>query len=97
MQINFGTSDETGQPVGNFVLLTVHHCIISQIKRTMCTNLFNTSIYFSSLHVSDIHVPLITIKLPKLCVASTCHTVWMASGLLVGVNKKQFFNMIQSI
>jgi len=57
----------------------------------MCPNLFNIPIYFSSLHVSDILVPLIVIKLPKPCVAGTCHTVWTASGLLVRVNKKQFF------
>jgi len=51
MQDNFGTSDETVQSVGNFLLLTVHPCIISQINPTMCTNVFNILIYFSSLHV----------------------------------------------
>ena len=43
-------------------------------------------IYFSSLHVSGIHVPIIRRKLLYPCVTGNCHTVWVASGLLVGLN-----------
>jgi hypothetical protein len=50
---------EKRSPLGNvsnskccfYVLLTLHHCIISQIHPTKCTVLFNIFIYFSSVHV----------------------------------------------
>jgi len=41
-------------------------------------------IYFSSLHVSGIHVPIIRRELLYLCDTGICHSVWVASGLLVG-------------
>jgi len=48
-------------------------------------NLFNIFIYFSSLHVSRIYVPIIRIKLLNLCDTGICHSVWVVTGLLVGV------------
>jgi hypothetical protein len=62
------------------------HYIILQINPTRCTILFNICIYFSSLHVSGIHVPIIRRKLLYLCDTGICHCVWVASGLLVGLN-----------
>ena len=66
-----------------YVLLTVHSCILPQINPTRCTILSNIFIYFSSLHISGVHVPIIRKKLPHLCDTGICHSVWMASGLLV--------------
>jgi len=40
-------------------------------------------IYFSSLHVSGIHVPIIRRKLLYICDNGICHSVLVASGLLV--------------
>ena len=68
-----------------YVLLTVHPHTVSQINPTRCTILFNVFIYFSSLHVSGVHAPIITRKLLYLCDTGTCHSVWVASGLLVGL------------
>ena len=48
--------------------------------------MFNIFIYFSSLHVSGIQVPIISRKLLYLCDTGICHSVWVASGLLVGFN-----------
>ena len=45
----------------------------------------NIFIYFSSIHVSGIHVPITRRKLLYPCVTGICHTVWVASGLLVGL------------
>ena len=42
-------------------------------------------IYFSSLHVSGIHVPIIRRKSLYLCDTGIFHSVWVASGLLVGL------------
>jgi hypothetical protein len=64
-------------------------CIISQITPTSCTILFNIFIYFSSLHVSGVCVPIIRRKLLYLCDTGICHSVWMASGLLVGLQSNQ--------
>ena len=61
----------------------LHPCIISQINATRCTILFNIFIYFSSLHVSGIHVPISRRKLLYPCYTVMCHSVWVASGLLV--------------
>ena len=69
-----------------YVLLTVQPCIISQINPTRCTILCNIFIYFASVHVSSIHVPIIRRKLLYLCDTGIYHSVWMASGLLVGVS-----------
>ena len=67
-----------------YVLLTINPCIISQINRTRCTILFNIFICFSSVHVSDIHVPIIRRKLLYLYDTGICHSVCVASVLLVG-------------
>ena len=40
---------------------------------------------FQSIHVSGIHVPIIRRKLLYLCDTGICHSVWVASGLLVGM------------
>jgi len=72
-----------------YVLLTVLPCIISQTNPTRCTVLFNIFIYFSSLHVSGIHVPTIRRKLLYLCDTGICHSLWVATGLLVGVKSNQ--------
>ena len=69
-----------------YVLLTVYPCIISYINPTRCTILFDIFICFSSLHVSGIHVPIIRRKLLYLCATGISHSVWVASGLLVGVS-----------
>ena len=69
----------------SFVLLTVHPCTVSQINPTTCTILFNIFIYFFSPHVSGIHVPIIRRKLLYPCNNGTCHSVWVAAGLLVGL------------
>ena len=53
-------------------------------KSTRRTILFNIFIYFSSLHVSGIHVPIIRRKMMYLCDTGICHSVWVASGLLIG-------------
>ena len=66
-----------------------HSCIISQINPTSCTILFNIFICFSSVHVSGIHVPIIRRKLLYPCHNGTCHSVWVASGLLVGLKSNQ--------
>ena len=58
--------------------------IISQINPTRCTILFNIFIYFSSLYVSGVHAPIIRRILLYLCDTVICHSVWVASGLLVG-------------
>ena len=42
-------------------------------------------IYLSSLHVSGNNVPIIRRKLLYLCDTGICHSVWVASGLLVGL------------
>ena len=63
----------------------MHPCIISQINPTGRTILFNTFIYVSSLHVSAIHVPIIRRKLLYLCDIGVCHSVCVASFLLVGL------------
>ena len=42
-------------------------------------------IYFSSVHVSGIHVPIVRRKLLYLCDTGICQSVWVASGLLVGL------------
>ena len=57
----------------------------SEINPTRCTILFNIFIYFSSLHVSGIHVPIISRKLLYLYDTGVCHSVWVATGLLVGL------------
>ena len=46
-------------------------------------------IYFSSLHISSNHVPIIRNKLLYLCDTGICHSVWVASGLLVGLKSNQ--------
>jgi hypothetical protein len=51
--------------------------------------MFNIFIYFSSLHVSGIHVPMIRRKLLYICVTGMCHSVWVATGLLVGSKYNQ--------
>jgi len=51
--------------------------------------MFNIFIYFSSLHVSGIHVLTIRIKLLYLCDSGICHSVWVASGLLVELKSNQ--------
>ena len=58
--------------------------MVLQINPTRCTILFNICIYFSSIHVSGIHVPTIRRKFLYLCDTVICHSVWVASGLLVG-------------
>jgi len=60
--------------------------LISQINPTRCTILVNIFVYFSSLRVSGIHVPIIRRKLLYPCDTGTCHSVRVASGLLVGLN-----------
>ena len=62
---------------------------VLQINSTRCTILFNIFIYFSSLHVSGIHLPIIRRKLLYLCDSGICHSVWVASGLLVGFKSNQ--------
>jgi len=52
---------------------------------TRCTILFNIFIYFSSLRVSSIHVLIIRRILLYLFNTGMCHSVWVASGLLVGL------------
>ena len=47
----------------------------------------NIFIYFSSLYVSGVHAPTIRRKLLYLCDTGTCHSVWVASGLLVGLKQ----------
>ena len=63
--------------------------VISQINPTRCTILFYIFIYFSSLHISGIHVPIIRRILLYLCDSCICHSVWVASGLLVGLKSNQ--------
>ena len=46
--------------------------------------MFNVFIYFSFLRVSGIHVHIIRRKLLYPCDTGSCHSVWVASGLLVG-------------
>ena len=43
----------------------------------------------SSRHVSGIHVSIIRKKLLYLCDTGICHSVWVASGLLVGFKSNQ--------
>jgi len=64
-----------------------HPCIISQVNPTRCTIVFNIRvfIYFSFLHVSGIHVPIISRKLLYPCDIVICHSVGVASVLLVGL------------
>ena len=66
------------------ILMFCWPCIISEISPTRCTILLNIYIYFSSLHVSGIHVPIIRRKLLYLCDTGICHSVWVATGLLIG-------------
>ena len=70
---------------------TVIPCIISQINPTRCTILFNIFIYFSSPHVLGVHVPIIRRKLLYQCNTGTCHSVWLSSGLLVGLEHTQLY------
>ena len=79
-----------------YVLLTVHPCIISQISPTRCTFLLLVFI-FSSLHVSGIHVHNIRRILLYLWDTGTCHSVLVASGLLVGLNSIQTADQTPSI
>ena len=70
--------------------LTVHLCTVSQISPTRRTVLFNIFIYlFLFSTCFGIHVPIIGRKLLYLCDAGICHSVWVASGLLVGLNSIQ--------
>ena len=46
---------------------------------------FNIFIYFSALHVSGVHVHIIRRKLLYPSDTGICHSVWVASGLLVGL------------
>ena len=72
-------------PIEFYVLLTVNPSLMSQINPTRCTILFNTFIYFSSLHVSGVHASIIRRKLLYLWDTVTCHSVCVASDLLVGL------------
>ena len=73
-----------------YVLLTVHPHTVSQITPTRCIILFNIFIYFSSLHVSGIQVPIIRRKLLYLCDTDICHSVWLVSGLQVGLKLRLY-------
>ena len=53
-----------------------------QDARWLNVNIF---IYFCSLHVSGIQAPNIRRKLLYVCDTGICHSVWVASGLLVGL------------
>ena len=80
--ILWGTKN--GVRVNSQQVLKIRFCIISQISPTRCTILFHIFIYFFSLHVSGTHVPIIRRKSLYLCYTGICHSVWVASGLLVG-------------
>ena len=54
--------------------------------------MFNIFIYYTSLHVLGIHVPIIRRKLLYLCDTGICHSVCLASGLLVGFQSKSGYN-----
>ena len=41
-------------------------------------------VFISLLYISGIHTPIIRRKLLYICVTGICHSVWVASGLLVG-------------
>ena len=69
----------------SFTDLTTNNTAVSQINPTRCTILFNIFIYFSSRHISGIHVPIIRRKLLYLCDTGICHSAWVVSGLLVGL------------
>ena len=56
---------------------------IIQLSAQFCLNIF---IYLSSLHVSGTQVPIIRRKSLYLCDTGICHFVWVASGLLFGLN-----------
>ena len=77
--------------------------ILCFVNRSSLYNLANKSnqvhnsaqyIYFSSLHVSDNHVPIIKRQLLYLCDTGVCHSIWVASGLLVGVSQYIYFSSL---
>ena len=57
---------------------------LSYIEEARCLKV-NIFTYFSSVHVSGMHVPIIGRKLLYLCDTGFCHSLWVASGLLVGL------------
>ena len=69
-------------------------CSLSQINPTRHTILFNMFIYFSSLHVSVIHVLIIGRKLLYLCDAGIFRSVWVATGLLVGLKLNRIVHLV---
>jgi uncharacterized membrane protein len=60
--------------------------VVIPLLTTIYRNASNSAlhIYFSSLHVSGIHVTIIKRKLLYLYETGVCHSVWVASGVLVG-------------
>ena len=56
---------------------------LSDIEDARCLKV-NIFVYLSSLHVSGIHVSIIRRELLYLCDTGICHSVCVASVLLVG-------------
>ena len=67
------------------LISSVHQCLISQIIQLGAQFSLNIFIYTSSLHVAGIQVPIIRRKLLYLCDTGIFHSVWVASGPLVGL------------
>ena len=70
------------------LLSAVSVLVVAQSSSEIPEGLMNNPVflYFYSLRVSGIHVPIIRRKLLYLCDTAICHSVCVASGLLVGLN-----------
>jgi len=66
-----------------YVLLTVHPCIILQISATRCTILLN--IFISLLYMFRGSMCSSSGEKLYLCDNGICHSLWVVSGLLIGL------------